>query len=199
MLLRRQSSLYSRDLPQIHLVDAENEPEANRLFAEPQGTPSTQIGYPHITLRTSVVYEGFTFDVVLNDMPLEEAAALLRRRGCTPATLVAPVATVEPTPVAPATLAPALAPDPLAPNTLPRGLSVYERREYRAEIYKARRIRGQWLKEQRKALGMPAKELAARVGVVPERISAYIAGEACPEHIWRAIENVLGRRYNATE
>ncbi len=202
---QRQGSLYARDLPPIRLVDAEAEPEADRLFIEPSGAPGTQPAYPRITLRTSVLVDGFVFDVTFNDTSLSEAAAILRRRGCTPATPVAPTlapqvpaATVEA--VAPAAAIEPEAPaDLLAARTMPPGLPRWQWGAYYGQLYDARRARGQWLRESRKELSIPQKELARRVGVKGERICAYERGDSCPGEVWLAIEHAIGRRYEPAE
>lgn len=71
---------YMRDVAYISPEDAENEPEEERLFPSPPKT------YPQIELRTTVEYDGFTFEVTFRDTPIADAAAVLRKRGCTPAT-----------------------------------------------------------------------------------------------------------------
>ena len=65
----------------ISAADAEQEPESDRLFAEPPAP-----AYPHLTISTTVIDpDGFTWSVTFTDTPLAAAAAVLKKRGCVPA------------------------------------------------------------------------------------------------------------------
>ncbi len=73
---------YQRSLPPISQADAEQEPADDRLFSDPAPTPT----YPHLTLQTTVIDpDGFTWSVTFTDTPLAAAAAVLKKRGCVPA------------------------------------------------------------------------------------------------------------------